>query len=143
MDPANEAQLNRCHCAELCKQVHCDAEHFDRLLLILSSVLLAANFLLTRDFGGPQPPAMPGLLLTAWILFAVTILLTFISFRLGQCAIRCHMEHAGQCCTDPKEGATIRPNTPAMARCWVHCLLATTFLVAVVLWLVFATVNVL
>jgi hypothetical protein len=143
MDQANETQLRRCCCGELCKLAHCNSEHFDRLLLILSSVLLAISFTFTRNSVSGQSLAVPAVLLTAWILFAVTILLTLVSFRLGHCAIEAHLAHAAQCHTEHQECIPAKRNIAAIVRRGVEGLLSMTFLAGVILWLFFAAFNVL
>lgn len=143
MDQSNETQLSRRHCADLCRQLHADSGSFDRLLLILSSFLLVISFTLTKNYVAGQTLALPGLLLTAWILFAVTILLTLVSYRLGHCAIEAHIAHVAECQGHHEEGTCEKRNSAAVVRRWVECLLSITFVVAVVLWLVVAAVNVL
>lgn len=112
---------------------------YEKTVLSLSGGALGISFAFVKDIVGSKPLVSKSLLLTAWIVWGLSITLALASFYFRQRALRKAMEHIrmyGKGPDDQPAGGRFSQVTAML-----HILGGLLFLVGVVLIVFFASYN--
>jgi len=118
-----------------------NSERYDRAILTLSTGALGLSITFIKDVVPITLVKDLYLLITSWWLFGVAIILTVISFAVSQYAIKVQLFFAQQYYLNGKVEYASKRNYAARTTDWLNNLSGIVFLVAVVLTIIFVSIN--
>lgn len=121
----------------LCRQLS-NSENFDKAILSLSSAGLGLSLTFIKDIHASHL----FLLQLSWYVFGLAIVITVISFLSSQRAINNQLQFAEQYYLEGQDEFLTKQNTPAKITFWLTYLSAGAFIVAIVLTIIFVSLNV-
>lgn len=127
---------------DLLKRQLSNSENFDRAILTLSSAALALSLTFIKNVVEFDNVQCLWLLITSWVLFVVSIIVTLISFHISQAAIKVQLRYAEQYYLEKNDEFLTKKNTPAAITEWSGYLSASTFVIAVICLVAFISLNI-
>lgn len=120
------------------------ARHFDKYILTLAAGTFGLSLLFIRQIV-PQPETgTVWLLVAAWVAFALSILLTLVSFLLSQLAYRKQREILEKSYEeDNEQGAEVSTNKFATCTQFLNWTSMSLFIIGVVFLVIFSATNLL
>jgi len=139
----NEARMDVYR--QICDQIEAGrrsgSEEYDKAILTLSSGFLALSIAFVKDVVPLTHVIWMPALIASWVLFAVSVLSTLISFVVSQHAYDVQKQNLDDYFLHNIEDACHRPNQLTTATTALNYLSGLCFIAAVVLTIVFASAN--
>lgn len=117
-------------------------EQFDKAILTLSSGGLGLSLAFLKDVVKTRPPVGEPILVVSWVLFAVSILSTLVSFLFSERAIVDHQEFARRYYLESNQEYRDKVSCYSTATKIANLIAAFMFLSAVVLSIIFVSTNI-
>jgi len=127
--------------AELQARHLANSDAFDKAVLALSTVFLGLSIGFLKDFIPLHLAQWQGVLVFSWLALVASVVLTVVSFFLGQQAALTQLEYAQQYYLEEKDEYLTKKNPQAIAAEWVDRVSAGAFVLAVVATVLFVVVN--
>ena len=121
---------------------HAALQEFDRAILTLSAGALGLSLAFIKDIVPLNKAIHLVLLFGSWVLFGASILLTLVSFVASQKAFKHSQKVAYQYYMEQKHEILDQRHVPALVTRYLTYAAGVCFLVALIMTLVFTTVNV-
>jgi len=115
-------------------------EQFDRAMITLSSGGLALSLTVVKDLFVTNKLIMPSLLVSVWILFTLSIVVTVISFLTSQKGMSKQIEYFEKY-AEGDETYKDKKNVFVEVTIWLNRISGGLFLVAVICLTVFSIIN--
>lgn len=116
-------------------------EQFDKAILTLSSGGLGLSIIFITDFQNYNGIDYTSFLIISWVFFCLSILTTLLSFVFSQKASKLNIEFADKYYLKNKEEYFSKTNPYSKATKYLNYLSGTFFLIAVVITLIFVSIN--
>ena len=118
-----------------------NSESYDKTVLTLSSAGLALSVALLNLLLPTSQIKYFYVLKTSWFCFSAAIILSLVAYRISNAAISKQLAIAESYYIDGDEAAFSRKNWLTVANKWVNRLLGIAFSIAIILVMVFASIN--
>lgn len=118
-----------------------NSESYDKTVLTLSSAGLALSVGLLNLLMPTSQIKYFYVLKTSWVCFSAAIILSLVAYRISNAAISKQLVIAESYYIDGDETAFSRKNWLTVANRWVNRLLGIAFSIAIILVMVFASIN--
>jgi hypothetical protein len=127
---------------DLLKRQLSNTENFDRAILTLSSSTLGLTLTFIRNVTPIENAHHIWLLLLAWVLLAIAIVITLLSFLISQAGAKTQLTYAEEYYLNGKDEYLTKKNIFANLNEWTGYISATTFVVAMILIVAFVWINI-
>ncbi|HDL6936556.1 TPA: hypothetical protein PXM13_004391 [Yersinia enterocolitica] len=118
-----------------------NSESYDKTVLTLSSAGLALSVALLNLLLPTSQIKYFYVLKTSWFCFSAAIILSLVAYRISNAAISKQLAIAESYYIDGDEAAFSRKNWLTVANKWVNRLLGIAFSIAIILVMIFASIN--
>ena len=145
MDDNNKKERHKLYAetrTDLLNRQLSNSELYDRSILTLSTSALGISLAFIKDIVSPDKAQCTGLLVISWWLFGLAIISTMLSFWASQKGIETQLDNASKYYLEGKDEHLTKINIHAKRTECLNCLSGTSFIMAIVLTIVFVSINI-